>query len=169
MIVIELSVSIDAPPERVFDLARSIDFHSVSLAHTGEQAVGGRTSGLIELGESVTWRARHFGVRQHLTSRISAFDRPRYFQDTMVRGAFAWMVHDHYFDAAPDGGTVLRDEFRFAAPLGLLGRIAERLVLRRYMTRFLQTRNAVLKRVTESDEWRQFLGGNAAAWREPQG
>jgi ligand-binding SRPBCC domain-containing protein len=157
---------IDAPPDRVFDLARSIDFHSVSLAHTGEEAVGGRTSWLIELGESVTWRARHFGVRQHLTSRISAFDRPRYFQDTMVRGAFAWMVHDHYFDAAPGGGTVLRDEFRFAAPLGILGRIAERLVLRRYMTRFLETRNAVLKRTAESDEWRQFLDGTLGA---PQG
>ena len=157
---------IDAPPERVFDLARSIDFHSVSLSHTGEEAVGGRTSGLIELGESVTWRARHFGVRQHLTSRISAFDRPHYFQDTMVRGAFAWMVHEHYFDAAPDGGTVLRDEFRFAAPLGILGRIAERLVLRRYMTHFLLTRNAVLKRTAESNEWKQFLDGTSGA---PQG
>jgi ligand-binding SRPBCC domain-containing protein len=165
VILIELSTSIDAPPERVFDLARSIDFHSVSLAHTGEEAVGGRTSGLIGLGETVTWRARHFGVRQHLTSRISALDRPRYFQDTMVRGAFAWMVHNHYFDAAPDGGTVLRDEMRFAAPLGILGRIAERLVLRRYMTRFLQARNAVLKRAAESGEWRQFLEGTKGAPR----
>ncbi|HEY0021878.1 MAG TPA: SRPBCC family protein [Longimicrobium sp.] len=166
MTTIRLSIHITAPRERVFDLARSIDFHSVSLAHTGEEAVGGRTSGLIELGESVTWRARHFGVRQHLTSRISAFDRPRYFQDRMVRGAFAWMVHDHFFDAAPDGGTVLRDELRFAAPLGILGRIAERVVLRRYMTRFLEGRNAVLKRVAESNEWRQFLEGTPDA---PQG
>ncbi|HEY7769346.1 SRPBCC family protein [Longimicrobium sp.] len=166
MITIHVSLEIDAPPDRVFDLARSIDFHSVSLAHTGEKAVAGRTSGLIELGQSVTWRARHFGVRQHLTSRISAFDRPRYFQDTMVRGAFASMVHDHHIDAAPDGGTMLRDELRFAAPLGILGRIAERLVLRRYMTRFLHTRNAVLKRVAESDEWRQFLEGAPGA---PQG
>ncbi len=156
-VTVSLSTFIDAPPARVFDLARSIDFHSVSLSHTGEEAVGGRTSGLIELGESVTWRARHFGVRQHLTSRISAFDRPRYFQDTLVRGAFAWMAHDHFFDAAPDGGTVLRDEFRFAAPLGILGRIAERLVLRRYMTRFLAARNTVLKRVAESGEWREFV------------
>jgi ligand-binding SRPBCC domain-containing protein len=69
-------------------------------------------------------------------------------------------------DAAPDGGTVLRDELRFAAPLGILGRIAERLVLRRYMTRFLQTRNAVLKRVAESEEWRQFMDGTSDA---PQG
>ena len=156
MVTIELETFIAAPPERVFDLTRSIDLHARSLAHTGEEAVAGRTSGLIGMGETVTWRARHLGVRQRLTSRISAFDRPRFFQDRQERGAFAWFIHDHFFRPAP-GGTVLRDVFRFAAPLGPLGRLAEVLVLRRYMTRFLQRRNAVLKRVAESDEWREFV------------
>jgi ligand-binding SRPBCC domain-containing protein len=157
MITIRLSTSIAAPRERVFDLTRSIDLHTRSLSWTREVPVAGRTSGLIGLGETVTWRAWHLGVRQRLTSRISAYDRPAYFQDVMVSGAFAWMEHDHWFDAAPDGGTVLRDEFRFAAPLGALGRIAEAVVLRRYMTRFLERRNAVIKRVAESEEWREFL------------
>jgi ligand-binding SRPBCC domain-containing protein len=159
MITIRLSTHIAAPRERVFDLARSIDLHTRSLDWTGEEPVAGRMSGLIGLGETVTWRARHLGVRQRLTSRISAYDRPAYFQDVMVRGAFAWMEHDHWLDATPDGGTVLRDEFRFAAPLGILGRIAETLVLRRYMTRFLERRNAVIKRVAESEEWREYLPG----------
>lgn len=159
MVEILLETCIHAPPERVFDLARSIDLHSRSLDWTDEVPVAGRMSGLIGLGETVTWRARHLGVRQHLTSRISAYDRPRYFQDVMVKGAFAWMEHDHWFNPTPDGGTVLRDEFRFAAPLGVLGRIVDALVLRRYMTRFLERRNAVIKRVAESEEWREFLPG----------
>lgn len=158
MITIRLSTHIAAPRERVFDLARSIDLHTRSLDWTGEEPVAGRMSGLIGLGETVTWRARHLGVRQRLTSRISAYERPAYFQDVMVRGAFAWMEHDHWFDATPDGGTVLRDDFRFAAPLGILGRVVEALVLRRYMTRFLERRNAVIRRVAESEEWREFLG-----------
>lgn len=157
MVEIHLETRIHAPRERVFDLTRSIDLHTRSLDWTGEEPVAGRTSGLIGLDETVTWRARHLGVRQRLTSRISAYERPRYFQDVMVRGAFAWMEHDHWFDATDDGGTVLRDVFRFAAPLGVLGRIAETLVLRRYMTRFLERRNAVIKRVAESDEWREFV------------
>lgn len=158
MIQIQLSTPIAAPRERVFDLARSIDLHTRSLDWTGEVPVAGRMSGLIGLDETVTWRARHLGVRQRLTSRISAYDRPAYFQDVMVRGAFAWMEHDHWFDPTEDGGTVLRDDFRFAAPLGILGRVMEVLVLRRYMTRFLERRNAVIKRVAESEEWREFLG-----------
>ena len=158
MVEIELRTFIAAPRERVFDLSRSIDLHQRSTGSTGETAVAGRTAGLIELGETVTWRARHLGVTQHLTSRIAGFDRPRWFRDEMVRGAFAWMEHDHWFDTA-DGGTVLRDRFRFAAPLGPLGRIAELVLLRRYMTRFLVARNAHIKHVAESEEWREFLGG----------
>ncbi len=157
MITLRLATPIAAPPARVFDLARSIDLHSRSLDWTREVPVAGRTSGLIGLDETVTWRAWHLGVRQRLTSRISGYDRPCWFQDVMVRGAFAWMEHDHWFDATPDGGTVLRDEMRFAAPLGILGRIAERWVLRRYMTRFLERRNAVIRRVAESDAWRAYL------------
>jgi len=91
-----------APIERCFDAARDLDLHLRSLAHTNERAVAGRTSGLIELGEEVTWRARHFGITQHFTSKITAFDRPRYFQDAMQRGAFRSFVHDHFFTVDGD-------------------------------------------------------------------
>jgi ligand-binding SRPBCC domain-containing protein len=156
MVTIELERFIAAPPERVFDLSRSVDLHVHASGDTEEEAVGGRTSGLLELGESVTWRARHFGLRQHLTSRITGYERPRWFRDEMVRGAFAALVHDHWFDPE-DGGTRMRDRFVFAAPLGALGRLAEGLLLRRYMTRLLLTRNAALARIAESDEWRALL------------
>jgi ligand-binding SRPBCC domain-containing protein len=149
MVTIELETFIAAPPERVFDLSRSVDLHLRAGGDTGEEAVAGRTAGLLEPGEWVTWRARHLGVRQHLTSRIAGFDRPRWFRDEMVRGAFASMVHDHWFDAE-DGGTRMRDRFVFAAPLGPLGRLAERLVLRRYMTRFLLARNAAIAHASAS-------------------
>jgi ligand-binding SRPBCC domain-containing protein len=120
MAVFELTTPIDAPMERVFDLARDLDLHQRSMAHTGEAAVAGTTCGLIGLGETVTWRARHFGVTQHFTSRITAFSPPRHFQDEMVRGAFKRFVHDHYFeslDGAPER-TLMRDVVEFDAPWG---------------------------------------------------
>jgi ligand-binding SRPBCC domain-containing protein len=165
MVTIEMETEIAAPVERVFDLSRSIDLHVLSTGRSGERPVAGRMTGLMEAGETVTWSARHLGVRQRLTSRITALDRPRWFQDVMVRGAFAWMEHDHWFDALPGGGTRLRDSFRFAAPLGILGRVAEAVLLRRYMTAFLRERNAVIKRAAESShEWRRFLpDGEATA------
>jgi ligand-binding SRPBCC domain-containing protein len=107
-------------------------------------------------------------VRQHLTSRIIGYDRPRWFQDSQERGVFAWFVHDHHFEPAPGGGTVLRDVFRFAAPLGPLGRLAERLVLRRYMTRLLHARNDAIRRAAESEEWRELLGTGPGCEQEDE-
>jgi len=151
-----LITAIAAPIDRCFDLARCVDVHLRSTASTGEKAVAGKTTGLLELGDDVTFRGRHFGVVQELTSRITVFERPSHFRDSMVRGAFRRVDHDHYFVAR---GTVteMRDIFDFTAPLGPLGHLAEVLVLRRYMRSFLMERNAELRQVAESDEWRRYL------------
>lgn len=154
---IELSTFIDAPRERCFDLSRSVDLHQRSLQPTDERAVAGVTRGLIGLGESVTWEATHFGVRQRLTSRITAFERPVHFRDSMIDGAFRRFDHDHWFELEPSGGTVVRDVFDFDAPFGWLGRLVNALVLTRYMHELLCARNALLKQVAESEEWRQYL------------
>jgi len=148
MPLIALTTEIRAPIERVFDLSRSIVAHVSSAAQTNERAVGGRTSGLIELGETVTWEARHFGVKQKLTVEITQMEIPHSFEDVMIRGAFAHMSHRHAF-VEIDGVTTMRDHFDFTAPLGILGRIAEKLFLTAYMRRFLKIRNAHLKSVAE--------------------
>ncbi len=118
------------------------------MTHTGEQAVAGRTSGLIELGEQVTWRARHFGLELEHTSRITAYDRPRHFRDSMVSGHFRTFEHDHFFESQ-SGSTLMRDVLEFEAPLGPLGRIAEVAFLKRYLTRLLAQRNATIQHEAE--------------------
>lgn len=162
MMTLHTNTLIHAPIERCFDLSRSIEVHLQGNTHFGEQATAGVSTGLIGMGQSVTWRARHFGVRQHLTSTITAYNAPSYFQDTMQRGAFRSMQHDHFFTAVGPNQTEMRDEFRFTAPLGPLGWLAERLLLRRYMLALLDERNAVIKQVAESNEWRKFLPQEAA-------
>jgi ligand-binding SRPBCC domain-containing protein len=154
----ELTV-IDAPIARCFDLSRSVEVHVLGNVHFGEQAVPlqGQTSGLLALGDRVTWQARHFGVRQRLTSQITEFDPPHAFQDTMLSGAFAFMQHDHFFRQLPGGPTYMRDVFRYAAPLPILGLIAERLVLDAYMRNLLRERNAIIKQVAESNDWQQYV------------
>ncbi len=119
-----------------------------SVSHTQERAVAGRMSGLIGAGEEVTWRARHFGITQHFTSRITAFDRPRHFQDAMQRGAFRSFVHDHFFER-DQGKTKMTESLRFSAPLGFLGRIAEKLILRRYLKHLLELRVATIREAVE--------------------
>lgn len=148
MPAIEITTYINAPIEKCFDLARSIDLHLESTKQTGEQAIAGRTSGLIELGETVTWRAKHFGIRQSLSSKITEFEKPNYFVDEMVEGAFKSFRHEHRFTTV-DGHTVMQDVFVFESPLGILGRLANVLFLERYMRNLLLERNRVIKEVAE--------------------
>lgn len=131
------------PVERLFDQSLSIDAHLESMARSGERAVGGVTSGLIGLGESVTWSARHFGWRFRMTSEITALDRPRRFVDEQVRGPFRLFRHEHRFETR-DGQTVMTDVLTIASPL--FGRLAERLVLVPYLRRLIRQRNDVLVR-----------------------
>lgn len=159
MVTLKEVTVIRAPIARCFDLARSVEAHVAGNVHWGETAVAesGITSGLIDLGQRVTWRAKHFAVRQRLTSEITAMNRPVYFQDTMIDGPFRSMQHDHVFRTLSHDMTEMEDVFRFAAPLPLLGRLAEILVLRRYMQNLLRERNAVLKEIAESNDWQRLL------------
>jgi ligand-binding SRPBCC domain-containing protein len=156
MLKLEVITRIEAPPARCFYLALSVDLHAVSARQTQEQIVGGVRSGLLYLGDEVTFRARHFGIWQTLTSKITAYEVPSYFCDEMQRGAFKMMRHEHHFEPAGEI-TVMRDIFEFTSPLGCLGKIADALVLSAYLRRFLEQRGAVVKRYAETDAWQTVL------------
>ncbi|MDQ3072672.1 MAG: SRPBCC family protein [Bacteroidota bacterium] len=157
MTVIKLAIIINAGPEVCFDLARSIDFHMVSTGSTREKAIAGCTTGLIEFDQTVTWRARHFGVFQQFTSRISVFDRPHHFRDEMVKGIFRSFCHDHYFHPLPGGRTEMTDELHFESPLGVLGRVANWLCLERYLRHFLTSRNHLIRTYAETGKYSEFI------------
>ncbi len=154
MVTLEEVTIINAPIERCFDLARTVEVHLAGNVHSGESAlaIGGITSGLIGPGQRVTWRAKHFGFWHRLTSEITAMDRPNHFEDVMTQGIFRFMRHEHVFRSLPGNTTEMIDIFSFAAPLPFLGWLAEAAFLRRYMHALLRERNAVLKQIAESHE-----------------
>lgn len=149
MPLIRLETFVAAPRELCFDLSRDLDVHMASSDGTQERAVAGVTSGMVELGDTVTWEARHLGVRQRLTSKIVAFERPRLFIDVMLRGAFRRWHHTHLFEAR-EAGTLMIDLVDYASPLGPLGWLVDKLYLENYMRRFLLKRNAYIKQVAEA-------------------
>lgn len=146
---IQIETRIDAAPARCFDLARDVDLHQQSVAASKERAIAGVTSGRMGLGDTVTWRATHFGVSLRLSSRITEFDPPHRFVDEMIDGPFRRLRHVHQFQAVP-GGTLMIDDFDYASALGVLGNIADLLVVRRYLQHLLEQRNAFLKQVAEA-------------------
>lgn len=153
---IRLTTEIKADIEAVFDLSRSIDLHKISTRHTNEEAIAGKTSGLIGLNESVTWRARHFGVYHKLTSKITEFNRPVLFVDEMSKGIFKSFRHEHHFKTH-DEYTIMTDIFDYKSPLGILGYMADAIFLKKYMTDLLEKRNQVIKEFAESGDYNDLI------------
>jgi ligand-binding SRPBCC domain-containing protein len=145
MVELAINTKIAASPETCFDLARSMTFHAESLADTHERIMDGPEHDLLEAGDEVEFEARHFGMHVRHRARIQSLDYPRQFRDVMVRGLFRSFVHDHVFETT-EAGTLMRDNIRLIAPGGLFGRLAERVVLKPYLTRLLTARAEAIKR-----------------------
>ncbi|MEO8116941.1 MAG: SRPBCC family protein [Bacteroidota bacterium] len=153
---IEIETEINSTIYICFDLSRSIDLHKISTAKTNEIAIAGKTSGLIGLSETVTWQATHFGIRQKLTSKITAYERPNFFIDEMVKGAFKSFRHQHIFEDI-NGKVIMKDIFEFHSPLGIIGQLFNKLILTNYLKELLLERNKVIKDFAETGKWKSVL------------
>jgi ligand-binding SRPBCC domain-containing protein len=151
MTTIHLTTELNADIETCFDTSRDIGIHLLSTKQTDEQVIAGRTTGLCELGDKITWEARHFGLKQQLTVEITKFYRPYFFEDVMLKGAFSSMRHEHYFETNGNK-TVMTDKFQYEVPFGIFGRMFDNLILKKYMTKFLAARNNVMKSIVEKSK-----------------
>ena len=149
MTKIILKTIINAPITLCFDLARSIDLHKTTMKHTKEKAVAGITSGMINLNESVTWEAKHFGIKQKLTSKITKMEIPTYFRDEQTKGIFKSMQHDHVFEKI-NNQVVMTDIFTYETPFGIFGKLFDKIILKKYMKNLLTKRNSILKEFAEN-------------------
>jgi len=147
MISIELQ-NLVAAPQQVFDASLSVELHLESMATRREKVLAGRVSGQFEQGEKVTWQAWHFGLPWRMTNEISQVQQPTKFTDRQVRGPFAHFHHEHLFETR-GAKTLMRDIVTFAAPWGPLGRVAERVLLGRYLRQLLEQRNQQIIRQLE--------------------
>ena len=155
---IHLTTFIAAPIEQVFDLARSIDLHQVSMAASTEKAVAGKTSGLINENETVTWEAKHFFKKRQFTSKITSMKKPDQFVDEMIKGDFKSYRHEHHFKVI-ENGTIMIDLVEFETPYGSLGRLVNRFYMIAYMEKLIKERNNTIKEYAESEKGKTILSG----------
>jgi len=140
---LELFTLIEASPERCFDLSLDVDLHTQSTG-AREEIVAGVRSGLMVLGDDVTWKAWHFGIPFRMTSAITEYERPTRFVDEQTRGPFARWRHEHRFEPN-NGGTRMVDVVDYRSPLGPLGSLVDRIRLEQYMVELLRRRNEFLR------------------------
>lgn len=151
MSTIHLTTIINADVHKVFDLARDIDLHQKSTFKTNEKAIAGRTSGLIEKGETVIWRAKHLGFYQTHTSKITEMQKPHQFADIMLEGTFKSFKHQHIFKEDANK-TIMIDILEFESPFGIIGKLFNKFFLKNYMKNFLLERNKIIKMTAENNK-----------------
>lgn len=143
---------IDAPRERVFDLARHVEAHVATMPD--ERAEG--ATGVLERGDRVTFHQRQFGLPFSLTAEVTELDRPHRFADEQVSGVFGSLVHVHTFEECGDGETLMRDDVQFTMPLGALGRLGQP-IARRRLQALVDYHAEALRELAEGERWQQFL------------
>lgn len=151
MTTIHLSTKIKSSKQVIFDLSRNIDVHKLSTAKSNETAIDGVTSGLINKGETVTWRGKHFGFYLTHKSIISAMEIPSYFVDEMVEGKFKSFKHEHSFIEG-NGFVMMIDKIEYQTPFGIFGKLFDALILKKHLTNFINERNSVLKELAENHQ-----------------
>ena len=128
----------------------------------GMYPVEGRTGGLVTAGDTVRWEGLQLGFAKYHVSRIvpHTWDPPHFFQDRMIAGRFRSFEHDHSIIEAANG-TFLDDCIRFTMPLGWAGDLVGRVVLVPHILGLMRRRFALLKRLAETEEWRDYLPSSA--------
>lgn len=157
MPIITLTTIIHAPQKCVFNLSRSVDLHQISASHTNEKAIDGTLSGLMNLNDCVTWRAKHLGITQNITVQITDLQPYSRFTDEMTKGIFQAFKHQHIFESINESKTKMIDIFNYTSPLGIIGKFVDHLFLKAYMKQFLIQRNIIIKQFAESNQWKSIL------------
>ena len=151
MTKIQLDTIINAPIETVFNNCRNIDIHQYSASKTNEKAIAGRTSGLINKGETVTWKGKHFGINIQHESIISEMEFPTYFVDEQLNGHFKSFKHEHIF-YQNENQTIMTDILEYETPFSFLGKLFDKLILENHLTNFILHRNQILKELSENHQ-----------------
>jgi ligand-binding SRPBCC domain-containing protein len=167
MFTLKDSTHIAAPLERVFLLSCSLKIVEREL---GMRAVASkdstRTEGLVTGGDRIRWEGWQLGFWNYHVSLISAYRPNEFFQDKMIAGRFKSFQHDHEFTEIA-GQVLLKDTIRFSLPWGFAGRLVAKKILVPHIAGLMRRRFALLKRIAESEEWREYLPETEAG-AEPQ-
>jgi NADH dehydrogenase len=84
----------------------------------------------MRAGLEIDYRIRPLlGIPMRWRTRIDGYEPPASFSDVQLRGPYRRWEHRHAFRAVP-GGTLIEDDVTYELPLGPLGAVAHRLVVR---------------------------------------
>ena len=158
MTSIHITTFIQAPVERVFDLARNITMLKSTLNGTAVHASSGGSSYLFQPGDIITYQSKNLGRNRTVTARITEMNRPASFTEEQVKGDLKSYSHSHHFKHT-ENGTIMIDLIECEGPRDWLGSLAGSLYLKKYLEKLTRKRIAMIRQYAESEKWKAVLEG----------
>ena len=156
MVHIHITTFVEAPMQRVFDLARHFTVLKYALRDTPAAVSSGAANELFSSGDTVTFQSRNLGKTRTVTARITEMDGRTRFTEEQVKGDLRSYRHMHHFMPA-DNGTIMIDMIECEPPRDLLGSLAGDGALQRYVKKIVGRRIAEIRQYAESDKWKAVL------------
>jgi ligand-binding SRPBCC domain-containing protein len=150
MHVYERSILIKAACQDVFDF--HLDPQNLPKITPGFISVKILQAGPPGLGQEVILRLTQFGIpagTMHM--KFTEFEYPFRLSDTQLKGPFKKMFQRRIFTDIGDGYTRLTDRFEYELPLGLLGRLAQKILVGRMIEQMFVYRQNALRKFLETE------------------
>jgi ligand-binding SRPBCC domain-containing protein len=137
---------VPAPIERTFEFFS--DAFKLELVTPPSMEFRMLTPGPIEVREGtlLDYRLRIHGIPVRWRTLIETWEPPSRFVDRQLKGPYKLWLHSHTF-VPRDGGTVVGDVVRYSLPLGPVGELVHRAVVRRDLERIFAYRHEALARL----------------------
>lgn len=149
--VLERSVEIAAPVEAVFAFHRDTR-NAAIISPAGTRVVSVEGEFPVEPGALVVMKMRQRPVPATVAwrIRIESVDPDRRIVDVAERSPFALWRHEHLFRELGPDRTLLTDRVTYRLPAGRLGRLVDRLSVRRRLDEAFAERHRRTREVLEA-------------------
>lgn len=156
MVNIHITTFVQAPVQRVYDLARNISVLKSSLRDTPAEVNSGAGGHLFSPGDTLTFQSRNLGKTRTVTARITEMDGKSLFTEEQVKGDLKSFRHAHHFKET-ENGTIMIDLIECEGPRDFIGSLAGERALRRFIERIAGKRIAQIRQYAESEKWKAVL------------
>jgi ligand-binding SRPBCC domain-containing protein len=101
------------------------------------------------VGHQVRLQTKQFGlIGQELLIEFVVYDPPHQLVDVQLKGPFKSWQQTRIFQSTPEG-TLLTDSVSYSLPFGLLGQVADSLLVARQVEQMFSWRQARTKQLLE--------------------
>jgi ligand-binding SRPBCC domain-containing protein len=85
------------------------------------------------------------GIRISWVTEITKVKDQHYFVDEQRFGPYSMWHHEHFFEALPNGNTLMKDKISYKIPLGFLGQIMNSILIKKQLNQIFSYRTEKLK------------------------